>query len=143
MIHGQLAIPSVCGRYEDLLVNLVWSSLSSFRSCSLLLLIPRFGYDVMTGLTAFSLKEMKHGWEKEKHFVRGQNGWNFDNYCGSNGDDHASSYCLTPYTYAASSRLELPWNTGNFSDLVIIFRLAVDISGSTVYNMVDTIKYGE
>jgi hypothetical protein len=54
------------------------------------------------------LKEMKHGWEKEKHFVRGQNGWNFDNYCGSNVDDNASSYCLTPYTYAASSPLELP-----------------------------------
>lgn len=108
MIHSQLAIPSVCGRYEDLLVGLVRSSLSSFRSCSLLLLIPRFGYDVMTGLTAFSSKEMKHGWEKEKHFVRGQNGRNFDNYCDANVDDNASGYCLTPYTCAASSPLELP-----------------------------------
>lgn len=83
------------------------------------------------------------GGKGKKHSVREHTGWNFDNYCGSNVDDNTSSYCLAPYTYAAASPLELSWSISNFSDLVIIFRLAVDISGSTVYNIVDTVEYGK
>lgn len=87
---SRLAVLSLC-RYEDDLfdVNLVPSSVSGFHSCSLLLLIPRFGYDVMTGLTAFSLKEMKHESEMEKAFCPGAKwlvGWNHDKllrrHCG-------------------------------------------------------------
>jgi hypothetical protein len=41
----------------------------------------------MTGLAAFSLKEMKHRLEREKHSVQDQNRLNFDEDCGSNVDD--------------------------------------------------------
>ena len=88
-------------------MNLILSSVSRFRSCSLLLLIPEFGYDGMTGLAAFSLKEMEHRLEREKHSVQDQNRLNFDEDCGSNVDDDVRERCsLTPYTYATGVPLE-------------------------------------
>ena len=58
----------------------------AFNYARSLLLIPRRGYDVMTGVKAPLSCDMKLDWEKEKAFWV-QLGWIFDRISCSNVDD--------------------------------------------------------
>ena len=59
----------------------------AFTYARSLLLIPRRGYDVMTGVKALLPNDMKPDSEKEKHSVWLPLGWIYDSISCSNVDD--------------------------------------------------------